>query len=221
MDRLRYLGFSSLEPALAMAIDEFLFSRAVENGGGASLRFFTFNKSCISIGRNQRTENLPAGFLSANTEIVRRPTGGGAVFHRGDLCYSIVMPESYLGKSGSLLASYRMITRGLKAGFDACGIDVRYGNSTGDSRQALCFDQALSYELTAGGKKIVGSAQRRAKGILLQQGSIAHDLGVAQDSLIRALLEGLKSSLHREYIHAPLTADEIAASGVHIRQCSV
>ena len=218
---MRYLGFSSLEPALTMAIDEFLFSSAVENVGRASLRFFTFDRPCISIGNNQRTENLPAGFIRDNTEIVRRPTGGGAVFHGSDLCYSIVMPEAYLGKAGSLLESYRMITRGLKAGFEVCGIDVRYGNSTRDSGQPLCFYQALSYELTVDGKKLVGSAQRRAKGILLQQGSITRDLRVGQDSLIKALLEGLKSSLNIEYVHEPLTGDEIETSRAYVHRCSV
>ncbi len=221
MNRMRYLGFSSLEPALTMAIDEILFNRAVENNGFASLRFFTFNKPCISIGRNQRTENLPSGFIRDNAEIVRRPTGGGAVFHGSDLCYSIVMPEAYLGKAGSLLKSYSMITHGLKDGFNLCGIDVQYGNSTMDSEQPLCFNQALSYELTVSGKKLVGSAQRRAKGILLQQGSIAYDHRVTQDILIKALLEGLKSSLHLEYVREPLTGDEIAASKAHIHLFSV
>jgi lipoate-protein ligase A len=212
MNRIRYLGFASLEPAINMAIDEMLFNRALGNNSSTALRFFTFNKRCISIGRNQHPENLPQEFVRKKIEIVKRPTGGGAVFHDGDLCYSMVMPESFLGKGSTLLTSYSVITRGLKNGFKLCGIDAGYGESTAVSAQPLCFNQALSYELTVNGKKLVGSAQRRAKGILLQQGSIQHEHTVSQDNLINALLEGLRSSLNIEYVYEPLTEDEIEAS---------
>ncbi len=212
MKRIRYLGFSRLEPYKNMAIDEMLFMKALERNSIATFRFFTFNKRCISIGRNQRPENLPTEFLKNKIEIVKRPTGGGAVLHDDDLCYSIVMPESYLGINNSLLASYGIITNGLKTGFELCGINVEYGKSITDSAQPLCFDQTLSYELTINGKKLVGSAQRRSKGILLQQGSIINAHKISQDKLIKALLEGLRTSLGIEYVYEPLTEDEIEAS---------
>lgn len=212
MNRIRFLGVASLEPAINMAIDEMLFTRALENNGSTALRFFTFDKPCITIGRNQHPEDLPHGFVRTQIGIVRRPTGGGAVFHDNDLCYSLVMPESFLGKGGTLLTSYGMITRGLKNGFRLCGIDAGYGESTADPAQPLCFNRALSYELTLNGKKLVGSAQRRAKGILLQQGSILHEQTVPQDDLISALLEGLRASLDIEYSYEPLTGQEIEAA---------
>ncbi len=215
MNRIRYLGFASLEPAINMAIDEMLFTSALKDNGRTALRFFAFNKPCISIGRNQHPEKLPTGFVRKNIGIVKRPTGGGAVFHDGDLCYSLVMPESFLGKGSTLLTGYSMITRGLKNGLKLCGIDAGYGESTAHSAQPLCFNQALSYELTVNGRKLVGSAQRRAKGILLQQGSILHEHTVTQDELIKALMEGLKASLNLEYVDGPLTRQEIEASKAH------
>ncbi len=211
MNHIRYLGFSDLDPALAMAIDEMLFTRAVTSGGPATLRFFTFTTTCISIGRNQRPEDLPAGFAGSVSAIVRRPTGGGAVLHEHDLCYSLVLPETFLGSS-SLLASYRAITAGIKSGFRLCGREVGYGNAEAHNIHPLCFEQALDYELTLDNKKLVGSAQRRAKGILLQQGSILSRHSIGHGELIRALLEGLRSTLHADYTGEPLTGEELESA---------
>ncbi len=216
MNRIRYLGFSSLEPALAMAIDAMLFTRAITSGGSATLRFFTFDTTCITIGRNQRPGDLPAGFAGTTTVMVRRPTGGGAVLHDRDLCYSLILPETYLG-GGSLLLSYRTITAGIQAGFRLCGREVGYGNTAAHGLHPLCFDQALDYELTMNNKKLVGSAQRRAKGVLLQQGSILPEHSVGHTELITALLEGLRAALHADYIDEPLTGQEREAAAAFIR----
>ena len=209
MRTIKYLGFSILAPALNMAIDDVFFHKAIEDQDTAIIRFFKFNKACISIGKNQKLDSLPINISNSELEIVRRPTGGGAVIHRDDLCYSIVIPEYYLGKHASLLRSYSLITDGLKSGFQLCGVNVEYGTDDTNKVEPLCFNKALPYELAIHGEKLVGSAQRRAKGILLQQGSIMNKHNIPDDELVIAILNGLKRSLNIEYVYEPLSHEEI------------
>jgi len=213
--KLRYLGFSNLSPSANMAVDEMLFRRAGKEKDIAVLRFFTFNKKCISTGRNQMLDNLPDDLKKTGLEIVRRPTGGGAVIHNGDLCYCLILPEAIIGLNSSLMDSYRLITEVFRYGFKLLGVSVEYGVSKQCKNEPLCFARTLTYELSLNGQKIVGSAQRRAMGILLQQGSIQNDHGIPHDKLINALLESLRLSLNAEYLHNPLTQKEIEAAALH------
>lgn len=205
MHTIKYLGFSSLDPYLNMSIDTMLFDLAQQGKPIATLRFFKFNKPCVSIGKNQDIHSLPKELVNKKLEIVRRPTGGGAVLHNQDICYSLVIPEDYLGKNKSLLHSYGVISDGLKMGFESCGVNVEFGTGFNKSTSSLCFSTALSYELTINGKKLVGSAQRRAKGILLQQGSVMNEHHIPQDKLIECLMNGLKVVLNVNFIYASLS----------------
>lgn len=220
--QIRYLGFSSHTPSLNMSIDELFFNRALESNSAAVLRFFTFNTRCTSIGKNQRVDNLPGDLQNTALEVIKRPTGGGAVLHDGDMCYSIVLPEACLRTNCSLLESYRLITDGLKQGFRILGINLEYGKDYKHTNEPLCFTRALSYELSLNGRKIIGSAQRRAKGILLQQGAIMphHNIpyNKLNEKLVRALLEGLKLSLCMDYVDRPLTAEELEAAKLHSKE---
>ncbi|MCL5276539.1 MAG: lipoate--protein ligase family protein, partial [Deltaproteobacteria bacterium] len=217
----RYIGFSIHTPSLNMSIDQSLFDGAPEHGPAGVLRFFSFSTVCISIGKNQKVDDLPGDLRGTGIEIVRRPTGGGAVLHDGDLCYSIVMPETCLGTTGSLMESYRLITGGLKRGFGLLGIDLEYGEGSRYRGGPMCFAGALGYELSLGGRKIVGGAQRRAKGMLLQQGSIMPYHHVPHERLIAALLEGLGASLDVDYTPLPLTEGELEQAGRRTMEFSV
>ncbi|MGB9735822.1 MAG: lipoate--protein ligase family protein [bacterium] len=205
MNKIKYLGFFNLDPYLNMLIDEMLFNMAQEDKHIATLRFFKFSKPCISIGKNQDIKRLPLELISNGFEIIRRPTGGGAVLHKDDLCYSLVIPENYLGKNHSLLQSYDVIANGLKMGFNLCGLDVQYGTENSTSFSPLCFSTAMTYELTLNGKKLVGSAQRRAKGVLLQQGSIINEHNIPDNRLMECLIKGLKMALNVDYVYSVLS----------------
>ncbi len=209
MSTIRYLGLTRYAPPLNMSIDQLLFDRMPETGRDGTLRFFTFNTACISIGMNQKIDELPDVLSDSGLEIIKRPTGGGAVLHDGDLCYSVIMPESYLPAGGSLMESYRSITEGLRRGFGLLGIALEYGRDHAHRRDPLCFAGTLSYELSFNGRKIIGGAQRRAKGFLLQQGSVMPFHHVPHGQLIAALLEGLRSSLNLDCVPLPLQADEL------------
>jgi lipoyl(octanoyl) transferase len=223
--QIRYLGFSNHTPSLNMSIDGLFFNRALESSSAAVLRFFTFSPGCISIGKNQKVDNLPGDLQNTALELIRRPTGGGAVLHDGDMCYSIILPEACLRTNVSLLESYRLITDGLKQGFGTLGINLEYGKDYKQAHEPLCFARTLGYELSFNGRKIIGSAQRRAKGILLQQGAIMpyHNIPYSRlnEKLVSALLEGLKLSLCIDYVDSPLTEEEVEAATLHSQESIV
>ncbi len=212
MNSVRYLGFLTLPPDVNMAIDIMLLNAAIEHYGNAYLRFFLFDRKCMSIGRNQMYGSLPPDMQNNGLETVKRPTGGGSVVHDKDLCYCLVLPERYLGDHKSLIDSYTMITEGFRKGFSTSGIDTDYGSdkAVDYKKEAVCFARSLPYELTLNGKKIIGSAQRRTKGVLLQQGSIMFNK-INYERLITALLEGLKTSLGITYVNDPITEEELKA----------
>jgi lipoate-protein ligase A len=126
--------------------------------------------------------------------LVRRLTGGRAVLHQHELTYSVVAPEGAEQVSGGVVESYRKISTALVEGLRALGAEVDLAPpnrelrlaqiearaageaANGDPSHAVCFDAASDYELTAGGRKLVGSAQARRAGVVLQHGSILLDI---------------------------------------------
>jgi lipoate-protein ligase A len=138
----------------------------------------------------------PAACASHGFGLVRRMTGGRAVLHQHELTYSVIAPESDPRVLGGVIESYRKISAALVEGLRTLGADVslappsrelvramvqarqRKGleESPESSHGAVCFDSASAYELTAGGRKLVGSAQARRGGAILQHGSILLDI---------------------------------------------
>ncbi|HTY08387.1 MAG TPA: biotin/lipoate A/B protein ligase family protein [Candidatus Edwardsbacteria bacterium] len=159
-----------------MALDEVL-AGSVRQGGAATVRFYGWNPPAISLGYNQRADEIDlAACAAAGIDVVRRPTGGRAVFHRDEFTYSVAAPGDHPLLGGAVLATYRTIAAALIAGLRGLGIEAEMVRSEAGApaaqRMASCFAAAGRYEVTAGGRKIVGSAQRRIDGVLLQQGSL-------------------------------------------------
>ena len=113
---------------------------------------------------------------AAGWESVRRPTGGRALLHTDELTYSIAGLESTPDLAGGVLLSYRQISRGLEAGLTHLGLlpDPPAPAITGevDRLNPVCFEVPSAYEITVGGKKLIGSAQLRRRGSVLQHGSL-------------------------------------------------
>ena len=195
--RWRLLETGPRPGAWNMACDAALLAAAELPGFRPTLRLFAWNPPAVSLGHHQAdlTADEVAHLRARGVEWVRRPTGGRAVFHGGpdrELTYSVVAPlsEAVLGRG--LVESCRAIHRAVAAGLSALGIEVtlatrpsagapRRGPRRGrepavrpTSRRA-CFDAAAPSEIEVGGRKLVGSAQRRARGALLQHGSIPLD----------------------------------------------
>ncbi len=157
-----------------MAVDEAIAMAVRERRAETTLRFYTWDPPCISIGYFQKPDE------SLNGSIVRRITGGRAVFHGSDLSYSVVSTTDNVLFPNSISGTYAAIANALTAGLKRFGInpdtavagDAGKVNSSGYRKTVLCFNSIIRDEITVGGKKLAGSAQRRWTDVFLQHGSI-------------------------------------------------
>lgn len=157
-----------------MAVDAALME-SVRAGAPPCLRFYRWDPPCLSLGRNQPAAgryDLDA-LRAAGVETVRRPTGGRAVLHDRELTYSVVAPE---GALGGPRASYAAINRALVAGLRRLGVPAELQPRAGRRAAALslapCFRDPAEGEVVVAGRKLVGSAQWREAGVVLQHGSL-------------------------------------------------
>lgn len=140
-------------------------------------RLYGWNPPCISLGRNQKEEFLDRDFLqSHNIDVVRRLTGGRALLHDNEITYSYICPVSYLKNGEHVVSSYREISQILIDKFEKLGIGLSFGDSkpvkTGFD---YCMLISTGADLCYGGRKLIGSAQCRKNGYILQHGSILYD----------------------------------------------
>ena len=180
MEVIRLLIDGPLSGVRNMAVDEALM-RSASDAGVVTLRFYRWSPGCLSFGRNQEAKGAydPAAAAERGIDVVRRPTGGRAVYHSRELTYSVAAPA---GTWGSLRETYRRINRALAAGLRELGVPAsctRHGPDDAGRRRAAprptpraCFRDPLPGEVTVKGRKLVGSAQWRDRGALLQHGSI-------------------------------------------------
>jgi lipoate-protein ligase A len=177
-----------------MALDEALMASARE--GVVTLRFYGWSPPCLSFGRNQAARGRydPEAARGRGIDVVRRPTGGRAVLHRREITYSVTAPA---GLWGGLRECHGRINRGLARGLaelgvpldSAASVETRSGgtNAAPPPLARACFRDPLPGELTSSGRKLVGSAQWRVDGALLQHGSILiHDDQSQVDALLLA-----------------------------------
>ena len=156
-----------------MARDHALTTCLAEDGG--ILRLYRWDPPTISFGRNEpaRGRYLEAAASQEGIAFVRRPTGGRAVLHHGELTYALSFP---LHTFGGLKRAYRIINRGLLEGLRIMGAAVvELAGSTGTALRpnaGPCFRQPAEGEVMALGRKLIGSAQVRMEQAVLQHGSI-------------------------------------------------
>ncbi len=180
--------------AANMARDQALLSSCV-GGATPTLRLYSWHSPCLSLGRFQRADAIDrAACARAGVAIVRRPSGGRALLHDAELTYAIIARADHppFGDQ-SILATYRQISLALLAGLRRLGVEADLtpvvrdeGRKTKDESSvtssfvlrpssfgsAACFDTPAAYELTVAGRKLVGSAQTRRAGSILQHGAI-------------------------------------------------
>lgn len=193
----RVLDTGINDAALNMAIDEAIMLAHSEGEVPPTLRFYGWKPAAVSLGYFQKAEaeiDLEA-CRRQGIDVVRRLTGGRAVLHEAELTYSLVVREDAPLIPGTITASYRYFSGGLLAGLARLGIQAgmsmprgAYGKTGTEARyaSAACFDSPSHYEITFEGRKLVGSAQVRKHGVILQHGSV----------LLRFCPEKLASILH-------------------------
>lgn len=161
-----------------MAEDERLLNLAVENKlKEPILRLYGWHPACVSLGRNQTDESINKDFCKENgIDIVRRLTGGRALLHDKELTYSFICPTSFLNCSNSVILSYKEISGALIEGLKLLDVDLSFPN---DKKPNAKFDYCMSIstgaDLSYQNKKLIGSAQYRKQGYILQHGSVLLD----------------------------------------------
>lgn len=158
---------------IQMSIDNWLFQQQEKGNNIPILRFYIWSKPTISLGHLQKKYPEFWHHLTWQEqplELVRRPTGGRAVLHQGDLTYSVIMPLNYR----KTLDIYQDICTFLIKGWQSLGIPLEYGlRKRGYIHNSSCFNTATVADLvTSDGSKLIGSAQRRGKSSILQHGSM-------------------------------------------------
>ncbi|HKJ02543.1 MAG TPA: hypothetical protein VJ997_08815, partial [Longimicrobiales bacterium] len=157
-----------------MAVDHAL-ARCLRAGEGV-LRFYAWSRPTISFGRNEPAKGVydPQAAAREGLGLVRRPTGGRAVLHAGEVTYCAVLPVRALG---GLRSAYVRINEGLVHGLRALGVaaEVSRGGAVVGPDAGPCFQVPAPGEVTLGGRKLVGSAQVRMGEAILQHGSLILD----------------------------------------------
>jgi lipoate---protein ligase len=173
----RYIPTIEASGVMQMAIDRYLLEQHRLGKHPPTLRLYTWKPVAISLGYHQQ-EYPPAWddltWQGKAVDLVRRPTGGRAVLHQGDLTYAIVTSIP----PGKRLAVYQQICQFLITGWRSLGVNLDYGTATKEYIQHQnCFATATGTDLitTTGnypGNKVIGSAQLRRGKTVLQHGSM-------------------------------------------------
>jgi lipoate---protein ligase len=214
-----------------MAIDRWLLDRHCQGTHPPTLRFYNWQPVAISLGYHQ--QQYPEQWETLQwhgqpIELVKRPTGGRAVLHQGDLTYAVITS----GFSAKRRESYEQICRFLIQGWQRLGVALHYGDAgRGYIQNPNCFGTATAADLVmADGAKFIGSAQLHQSGAILQHGSMRWlqdaDLfervfgdrspmpqlpdRLTQPEIIQALTDAAIDCFDAAFTIAPLTADELA-----------
>lgn len=174
-----------------MAADEALL-RAVAGGQSPpTLRLYAWHPPAMTLGRGQPFADADVAALRADgITLLRRSTGGTAVFHSDELTYSVAAPAGNAVFATDVVESYRGISTALvyalkRAGLHRADATPHAGNrsgprSPGEVRSPVCFEVPSDYEITVEGRKLFGSAQMRVRGGILQHGSLPLTGDIAQ-----------------------------------------
>jgi len=159
-----------------MAVDEAILEHVGRNEAFPTLRLYAWEPACLSLGHAQPYADVDVnGLREQGWEMVRRPTGGRAILHTDELTYSVIASTSEPAVSGTLLESYSRLAQGLLHAARLLGLpaEIKAGTHTNvEASNPVCFEAPSAYEITVGGRKLIGSAQARRKESVLQHGSL-------------------------------------------------
>lgn len=168
------------DPFYNMAVDEAV-ATVGQNEGVPTIRVYGWRPAAISIGYFQKVRQTvnPQRCAQVGIPLVRRLTGGRAVFHSQEVTYSVIAAKEDLGSGGSVLEVYRRIGQALVLSLErlkiqAClhRMNARSARKGVPHSPVPCFTSSGRYEVMVDGRKVVGSAQRWVGGVVLQHGSL-------------------------------------------------
>ena len=198
--KMEYIKFGTYSGKENMQIDSDLLDESIEKQlQYPRFRLYAWSPRCISLGRNQKDEFLK----DTEEDVVRRLTGGRALLHDDEITYSYITPISIVPDGESVAASYRYISGILIDFFKTLGVNLEFGGGIpklpmGQIKGSMKFDYCMLISTGADvcyqGKKIIGSAQYRKQGYILQHGGI---------------LFGYNKELLESLFHEEVTKDSI------------
>ena len=175
---MKYIKFGTYTGTENMQIDSDLLDEAIKSQAQEPVfRLYAWQPRCISLGRNQKDDFLEG----VNEDVVRRLTGGRALLHDDEITYSYVTPISIIPNGETISASYKYISGILIDFFKTLGIELDFGGGVpklpmGQLKGSMKFDYCMLISTGADvcyqGRKIIGSAQYRKQGYILQHGGI-------------------------------------------------
>jgi lipoate-protein ligase A len=215
----RLLVHEPARGATNMAVDEAIALEVAARRSPPTFRLYAWEPACVSLGRNQ-----PYGSIDGERcarlgyDVVRRPTGGRAILHTDELTYSLVAPDDHPLMQGMILEVYLVISRGLVAGLERLGLSAQTApesNRVGPDASAACFEAPSAYEIVVQGRKLLGSAQNRRAGYVLQHGSLplVGDLSRLVDCLTTASEEE-RAALRKSLAGHAVTVEEALGRAV-------
>ena len=176
-----------------MAADESVLEHIHRGESKPTLRLYSWNPPCLSLGHAQSFKDVDVERLHAQGwEVVRRVTGGRAILHTDELTYSVTGSAEEPVLAGGVLESYNRLAQALLHAVQSLSVPVEMKeHADGHHQQNLnpvCFEVPSTYEITVDGKKLIGSAQARKKEGVLQHGSLplTGDLTRICDALVFA-----------------------------------
>ncbi len=186
-------------PFYNMAMDEALLQCA-EKSGIPLIRIYGWDRPSVSIGYVQRYDAAPGDKYT----VVRRPTGGGVVYHDYDLTYTAIVPIDDPVCELNRIDSYHVFHHAILQTFSEFGLEANLAPgkcAPADRATMQCFTTPTRYDVVAAGKKYAGAAQRRTKNGILHQGSI--DLKAVKgekELLTKKLLRAFEKQFNMNFI---------------------
>jgi lipoate-protein ligase A len=196
---LNELNSGARSGAYNMALDDYLLERhrAAPEQPSLIVRTYGWTRPTLSLGLHQRTDDLPLllRLYGADVDLVRRPTGGRAIRHGEDISFSFVTNEPALLKQ-PLKQSYCVFIRFIKAALTNLGVEIAEAceqDGRAYTRSPVCFETQTPSDLTdKNGHKLVGSAQARRAGGILQHGAVfLQPYGISHQQFTQALFQAV------------------------------
>jgi lipoate-protein ligase A len=204
-----------------MAVDEAILEAVGRQEAPPTLRLYAWTPPCLSLGYAQPCTDVDRTSLQLQGwDLVRRPTGGRAILHTDELTYAVIGPLADPRLAGSVLESYQRLSQALLRALHALSIPARAlekpgGNGNPTAQNPVCFEVPSNYEITANGKKLIGSAQARRRDTLLQHGSLPLCGDLARITQALSFPDGqTRASAAGRLLNRATTVDDILGSRV-------
>jgi lipoate-protein ligase A len=180
-------------PQENMDVDLELLKKSVPGLSAPIVRFYDWDRPSVTIGYVKKPEAVPE---RARYTVVKRPTGGGIVYHDNEFTYSVVAPASHWISELDRVESYHVIHRVIVRALAGIGLECLLSDTkdnSSDRATMRCFTTPTKYDvlaLDAAGapRKVAGAAQRRTREGILHQGSISLEIAVTDKKTLGTLL---------------------------------